>query len=422
MRFYKKTLKNGLRIITVPMKDNPTVTVLVLVEAGSKYETKDINGLSHFLEHMCFKGTSKRPRPIDIAHELDALGAQSNAFTSLEFTGYYAKAEAKHFAKLLDIVSDVYLNPIFLEKEIEKEKGVIVGEIDMSRDIPMREVQHIFMDLLYGDQPAGRSVLGTKNTVRSMTQKHFLEYRKKHYVASGTIVLVAGDINTRDVIQNVQKQFTSIPTSRKHTKPKIKEVQEKPQVLVKYKKTDQTHLVLGIRSYGILHKDVPVLEVLSGVLGKGMSSRLFQKLREEMGVGYYVRASNDAFTDHGFLDVSAGVDNKRVHEVVCVILEEFKKLTQELVAKRELKKVKDFMIGNMYLGLESSDDLAEFYGLQEIIRKRILTSKEVAKEIKAVTAADIKRVARNIFQNKNLNLALIGPFRDKKAFSKILKL
>ena len=152
-----------------------------------------------------------------------------------------------------------------------------------------------------------------------------------------------------------------------------------------------------------------------------MSSRLFQKLREEMGVGYYVRASNDAFTDHGFLDVSAGVDNKRVYEVVSVVLEEFKKLTQELVAERELKKVKDFMIGNMYLGLESSDDLAEFYGIQEVLRKELFTPQEVAKKIKAVTATDIKRVARNIFQDKNLNLALIGPLRDKKAFSSILK-
>lgn len=405
----------------MPMKGNHTVTVLVLVDAGSKYETKDINGLSHFLEHMSFKGTSKRPRSIDIAHELDALGAQSNAFTGQEYTGYYAKAEAKHFLKLLDVVSDVYLNSTFPKEEIEKEKGVIIGEMNMYEDLPIRRVQELLMELLYGNQPAGWTIIGEKDVIKSMTKKHFLEYKKKHYVASGTIVLVAGGVNVKDVIQNVKKQFAAIPTSRKHTKPKVKEVQKKPQVLVKYKKTDQTHLVLGVRAYGVAHKDVPALEVLSGVLGKGMSSRLFQKLREEMGVGYYVRASNEVYTDHGYLAASAGVDNKRVGEVIEVMLEEFRKLMKELVSEKELKKAKDFMIGNMYLNLESSDSLAEFYGIEEILQKKALTPREIAQKIKAVTAQDIKRVARNIFQNKNLNLALIGPFKDKKAFSSILK-
>src|ERR1035437_6720488 len=200
MKFKKTKLKNGLTIITVPMKDNPSVTVLVMVKAGSKYETKKINGLSHFLEHMCFKGTSKRPKAIDISRELDGLGAQNNAFTGQEYTGYYAKAHPKHFSKILDVISDVYLKLVCEQKEIEKEKGVIVEEINMYEDMPSRIVQDIFLEAVYGDQPAGWNIAGTKENVRKMTRKDFLKYRMENYVAKGTIILVAGDINEKKSI------------------------------------------------------------------------------------------------------------------------------------------------------------------------------------------------------------------------------
>ncbi|MEK9184786.1 MAG: pitrilysin family protein, partial [Patescibacteria group bacterium] len=170
MTYKKKILKNGLRIIAVPMKDNPAVTMLVMVEAGSKYESKEISGVSHFLEHMCFKGTRKRPKAIDISRELDSIGSQYNAFTSQEFTGYYAKSDPKHLDKIIDVISDMYLNPLFDEKEIEKEKGVIVGEIDMYEDMPQQNVQDVFTKLLYGDQPAGWSVAGTKKSVRALAR------------------------------------------------------------------------------------------------------------------------------------------------------------------------------------------------------------------------------------------------------------
>ena len=422
MKFKKKILKNGMKVIFVPMPESLTATVLVLVEAGSKYETKEINGISHFLEHMCFKGTTKRPRAIDIAGELDGIGAQSNAFTGQEYTGYFAKASFRKVNKLLDVVSDIYLNPVFDESEIEKEKGVIVEEINMYEDMPARHIQDLFMELLYGDQPAGWNIAGEEKIVRSLGREDFIKYRNNHYVASATTVIVSGRFDEKKILEGIKNKFKNISTAKKHSKKKVKEEQKRPQVLVKYKKTDQTHLVIGFRSWDIFSKQNPILSVVSGILGGGMSSRLFQKLREEMGVGYYVRSYNDTYTDHGVFQASAGVDNKRVEEVAKAILSEFKKLKDELVSEEEIRKVKDYLIGNMYLELESSDDLANFYGSQEVLKRKEVSPQEIAKKIRDVTPAQVKKIANKIFTNDRLNMAIIGPFKDKALFAKILKL
>lgn len=417
-----KTLPSGLRVIAVPMKDNPTATVLVLVEAGSKYETKKINGLSHFLEHMCFKGTEKRPKGLDIARELDGLGADSNAFTSQEYTGYWAKGRAKNVDRLLDVVADVYLNSTLPTEEIEKEKGVIIDEINMYEDMPMRKVHYTFGELLYGDQPAGWTILGPKENIRAMTREDFLKYRKEHYVAKGTVVVVAGDIKPMQVFKQVNKLFENIPTGRKHPKKKVVEKQSRPQTLVEYKQTDQTHLILGFRSFHAKHKDIRAIDMLVAVLGKGMSSRLFDRLREQMGVGYYVRAYNDDATDTGVVEVNTGVSNERVQEVVEAILEECKRMKTELVSPAELKKTKEYVIGNLELQMESTNDVAMAYGYQSIVYRELKTPKQLIKEIRAVTAEDIQRVAKKIFTNDRLNLALIGPFKSEKSFAKILKI
>jgi predicted Zn-dependent peptidase len=403
------------------MKDNPTVTVLVLVEAGSKYETKKINGISHFLEHMCFKGTVKRPKAIDISKELDAIGSQYNAFTAQEYTGYYAKSDAKHFKKIFDVVSDIYLNSTFPEIEMEKEKGVIIEEINMYEDLPPRHVQDMMMELLYGDQPAGWNIAGEKKNILDMKRGDFVKYKSEHYVPSATTLVVAGKITEKQVLAEVKRIFGKIPKQKKDSKVKVIEKQSKPEVLLKFKETDQTHFVLATRTFDLFNKKNAVLSVLGGVLGGGMSSRLFQKLREEMGVGYYVRAYNDPFTDHGFFQISAGVDNKRVEEVIEAVLEETRKLINQKVSKEELEKVKECLIGNMKLSLESSDDIANFYGGQELLRKKINSAEEKAKEIRKVTAVQIQNLAKEIFKNEKLNLALIGPFKEENRFLKILK-
>ena len=409
-------------MIGIPMADNPTVTVLVLVETGSKYETKAKNGLSHFLEHMCFKGTTNRPNTSDLSKELDTLGCHYNAFTGQEFTGYYAKGKAADFPKLLDIVSDLYLNPIFKEEEIEKEKGVIVDEINMYDDLPMQKVHQIWMSLLYGDQPAGWAIAGPRDVVRGMKRSDFVSYRKAHYVSGATTVVVSGNIDVTKAFKDITKKFNGISEGKKGGKKKTNDKQTEPAILATHKETDQTHFILGVRSFSLMDERNPILSVLGGVLGSGMSSRLFRKLRDEMGVGYYVSAGNSAFTDHGYFSISAGVANNRMSEVLSAVIAEMELLKHELVSDEELNKVKEHLAGTMYLGLESSDDLAEYYGMQEVLRRDVRTPKEKEKLIRAVTAEDIRTIANKIFIEKNLNLALIGPFKDGKEFQKILKI
>jgi predicted Zn-dependent peptidase len=421
MKYTKTVLENGLRVITVPMKDNPTVTVLMLVEAGSKYETKEKNGISHFLEHMCFKGTTKRPSNNDISLELDNIGSHYNAFTSQEITGYYAKAQYIHIDKLLDIVSDMYLNPLLPEIEIEKEKGVIIEEINMREDIPQYKVQNLITELVYGDQPAGWDIAGPKENIKKMTREDFVNYRNKFYVAGASTIVISGNFDEAKILEDVKNIFSIMPKKEKGIKEVVKESQLKPQIALFKKETDQTHMVLGVRTFNLYDKRDRVMDILVGVLDAGMSSRLFKKLRDEMGVCYYVGAGQDASTDTGFFSVSAGVDSSRVKEVISVILEELKKLKTELVSPEELQKVKQNIAGTMYLGLESSDSLAKFYGGQEIINDKIRTPEEKKAELDGVTALEVMSLAQEIFIDKSLNLAIVGRFEDKADFENILK-
>ena len=420
MNFKKTTLSNGLRVITVPTKGNPAVMVLVMVETGSNYETKAQNGLSHFLEHMCFKGTLKRPGEGDIPKELDSLGAQNNAFTSNEMTGYYAKASKKHFSKLFDIVSDLYLNPTLPKRDIEKEGGVVLEELSMYEDKPERTVWDILAKLMYGDVPAGRSIIGTRKNIKSFTRADFVNYRNKHYVAPATIVIVAGDVKELQVIGEVRKNFENISTKRKSTKPKVVEKQKSPRLLIQQKKTNQNHMVMAFRTFNARDRRIPALIVLSEILGKGMSSRLFYKLRDEMGVCYYVRADHNQATDYGTFTIAVGANVSRTEEVVGVLLEECKKLTETLVSEEELQKVKEHHVGNLHMSLETTDAMAEFYAGQEIIFRKLKTPQELEKEIRKVTAGDVMKVAKDIFRNDRLNLAIVGDVSRQKAIKKAL--
>ncbi|MDO8483008.1 MAG: pitrilysin family protein [bacterium] len=422
MKFNKKVLKNGVRLITIPMPASPTVTFMVLVEAGSKYETKKLSGVSHFLEHFVFKGTAKRPKPADLSRELDALGAQYNAFTGQEYTGYYAKAHKDKIEKILDIVADMYLNPALPSSELEKERGVIIQEINMYEDEPMRHVQDLFMELLYGEQPAGWNIAGTKESVSGLTQKDLAEYRETHYVGQATTVVVSGAFNTKEIKKRVGALFGKMSDAERAAKLPVAESQKAPAILVSHKETDQTHLVLGVRAFDTFDQRARILRVLGTVLGGGMSSRLFTKLRDELGLCYYVSASPDLYTDHGVFQVAVGADTAKVSAAIRAILVELRRLADEPVPVHELRKAKDFLVGNLYLGLESSDELAQFVGMQEILRKPLKNAERVAKEIEAVTIADIQNLARGIFKSENLNLALIGPFKEKKEFESILKI
>lgn len=420
MKATKTTLKNGIRLVTIPVADAPTATVLVLVETGSKYEEKRTNGLAHFLEHMCFKGTTSRPTALEVTKELDGLGAQYNAFTGQEYTGYYAKGEASRLPKLLDIVSDIYLHSTLPAEEIEKEKGVIVQEINMYEDMPHRHVHDVFMNLVYGDQPAGWNIAGTPDTVRAFTREDFTTYRAKHYVPEATIVVVAGAVDPKTVKAGVVKLFAGATAGKKGSKKKVLDKQAAPAVRIEKRDTDQTHLILGVRAKPLTHPDHFVFEVLAGILGGGMSSRLFQRIRTAMGAAYYVRAWNDAFTDHGVFGVSVGAGNAQTKDVVVATLEEMARLTREPVGKEELERVKTYLTGHLYLELESSDALASFYGMQEVLTKDMLSAKETAARIRAVTSEDVRRVAKAVFKDAALNLALIGPLEKESEFLQLL--
>ena len=416
-----KTLKNGLRVLLVPMKEQRTTTALFLVEAGSKYETKDKNGISHFLEHMCFKGTTNRPNQQVIAHELDGLGAQFNAFTGHEYTGYYAKTAAPFLPRVIDLLSDIYTNSLFKEEDILQEKEAIVGEINMYEDIPMRKVSDLFMKLVYGDQPAGWEIAGPKELVTTFTREDFLAYRRAHYVPSATLVVVSGKFDPKKILALLEKKFGGIAPAKKKGKLKVKESQEFPKASIQYKETDQTHLVVGVRAFPLRHKLHYPLSLMSGVLGVGMSSRLFQKVRTEMGLGYYVHSSHETFSDHGLFTAAAGVVNERAEEAVKAIVEQFARLKTELISEEELNKAKDMFAGRLLLSLESSDEVSEFYGGQEIQREPLEAPEEVIKKIRAVTAKEIQKAANMIFTNERLNLALIGPWKSDAGFLKVLK-
>jgi predicted Zn-dependent peptidase len=404
------------------MADNPAVTVLVMVETGSKYEKKEWNGLSHFLEHMVFKGTPKRPTAMDISKELESLGAHYNAFTSQEFTGYYAKVSKQHTDIALDVVSDIYLNPLLDGKEIEKEKGVIVEEIRMYKDMPHRHIHDLYMKLVYGDQPAGWKISGDEDNVKSFKREDFIKYRSEHYVAERTIVVVSGAISEKEILEKVEEAFSSIPQTKSLDKVRVNDEQSKPNLLLQYKETDQAHLILGVRTFDSKSKHSETLSVLSTLLGGGMSSRLFHKLRDEMGVGYYIHASNDTYTDHGLFNISAGVDTKRIEEVVGVLIAECKKIIDEDITEEELKKVKDCISGSFVLGLETSDSRAEYCASGLIMKGKIESPDEEIAKINKVTVSDIKELAKMIFVDEKLNLAIIGPYKDedRAKFEKLL--
>jgi predicted Zn-dependent peptidase len=411
--FYRTILSNGLRVIVVPQEGSVATTVSVTVQAGSKYETKEISGISHFLEHMMFKGTERRPSALDISSELDGLGAQYNAFTSQEATSYYAKVTNEFFPRAFDVISDLYLNPVFRDEEIEKEKGVIIEEINMYEDLPNRKVQELFMELVYGDQPAGWSIAGNKDVIKGLKREDFVKYRNAHYTPKATVVVVSGGVSKDMALEEVSKKFEDVIDGSKDDKLEVVESQSEPRELVFHKPSDQTHMVLGFRAFDMHDDRKYALRLLAGILGGGMSSRLFQKIREELGVAYYVGASDDLYSDHGLLTVSAGVQNEKVRQVVEAVLMECERMKKELVSDDELKRVKDHRIGSMTLSLETSDALGAFYGMQEVMGMDIIGPDEVARRIRAVTAEDIQKVAGEIITSNGLNVALIGPFEGE---------
>jgi len=423
MKFETHTLKNGLKIILAPVTGAESVTVMVMTGTGSRYETEKENGMAHFLEHMLFKGTKKRKTAKHIAEELDGIGGQFNAFTSKDHTAYYAKVDKRHFNVAFDVVSDIFLNPTLPPNEIKREKGTIIEEINMYEDMPIRSVLDDADITIFGDDhPLGRTILGPKKNIKAFTRKEFIEYFTRNYVAENSAVCIAGSFSKTQVLKKAKETFKNmrsgdVPTFIPYTKEQCG-----ARVNIKYKKTDQTHLVLSVPSYPIDHKREMASEVLAATLGGGMSSRLFTQVRERRGLAYYVRAETDAYTDVGSFYMRAGVANSSVKDALTVMLSELKKIKKTLLSTAELSKSKEYLKGTAALSLDTTDAQAQFIGYTTLVRKSTKGLKAFNTAIDKVTAQDVRAVAQEIFETNKLNLTIIGPHKDTAAYKKLLTL
>ncbi|MBI2004700.1 insulinase family protein [Patescibacteria group bacterium] len=416
------TLKNGLRVVLVPLRDAKTATVLLMVGTGSRYENKSENGLAHFLEHMFFKGTKRRPTARAITTELDGIGGAYNAFTGKNRTAYYAKISKEHIETALDVVSDIFLNSVLSASEIEKERGAIIQEINMYEDMPMRSVGDVFETLLFGEShPLGRTILGPKENILSFTRTDFSRYLARCYSAQNTVVCIAGAFPESKVLVKIKKDFSKVPVGTLPPFTPFTPSQKVARVHIKNKKTDQTQLVLGVLSYPFKHKDEYVLEVLTTVLGIGMSSRLFTEVRERRGLAYFIRASLEKFSDTGYFAVQAGVEHSNLHKAVGTIMQELRKIKRFQVTPAELTKAKEHLKGSLALSLETPEDLAGHAATSLTLLGRVETLEGIKSRVDAVTAGDVQRVARDLFKTQRLNLAIIGPHAKEKPLLSLLR-
>ena len=416
-------------VLKVPLDNCQTFTILVIVATGSKFETAQEKGVSHFLEHMFFKGTTKRPTTLAISSELDAIGGEYNAFTSKESTAFYVKCVANQAEVALDVLSDMLLNSLFASEEIDKERGVIIEEINMYEDNPLMHLSDVFERVLYGDTPAGWDTAGSKETVNSLKRENLIDYWQTHYGHSRAIICLAGNLSP-DVDTLVNKYFSQWPTTFNfRDKLPVINQQTEPQLLVENKTTDQVHLALGVPAFPYGHPAELPTKLLAAILGGTMSSRLFLEIRERRGLAYYVRTEAETYTDSGYLVTEAGVKKESLPLAISMILQEYKKLTTELVEEGELNRVKKFLSGRLILGLEGSDDLARWYGYQQALRlgqgknqATLDTPQDYLTKLNSVSATDIREVARQIFVDKGLNLAIIGPVANQNKLVSLLTL
>lgn len=411
-------LKNGLTIVHAPSTGKST-TVLVLVGAGSLNETPEKNGISHFLEHMCFKGTDTQSGK-DIMRYLDGLGAETNAFTSFEYTGYYVKSVHKHWKKTLAVVSDIYNNSVFPESEMETEKGVVLGEIAMYQDQPTSVVGDAFRALAYPGQMAGKTILGPAENIKNMERQDFLDYRSAWYTPENTTIVVVGGVDYKKVVDKVRKYFDTNQT-KKTPKTKKITITKKPRIQVLEKKTEQTHVRIGYHAFGNTHRDIYAARMLSIILGGGMSSRLFERIREDLGMGYYVGAGMNTHEQTGFFEIAAGIDSQRVPEYLSEIKKQIVSLRDTGVTEFELKKAREYLLGNVEMGLEASDEVAYFLAKQHLFGG-IEKFSDIKKIYKFLTVRDINRVAKKIFKDENLFCAILGPHTKRQGSGLLKKL
>lgn len=413
-------LDSGLKVISEKLANTKAVTCLVLVGAGSRYETRDINGISHFLEHMFFKGAKKFKNTKEVSEAIDAVGGDFNAFTGKEYAGYFVKVASNHVDIACDVLSDMLIHARFDKEEIEKERGVILEEFNMYQDTPMYQIGWDFEQLMYGDQAMGWDQIGTKELIASVTQKQFREYKNSLYTPNNTVIALVGNIDHGQALALINKYFGEYAGECSRKFADLKKL-DGGRVKVREKKTEQGHVVVGVPCYATTHDDYFAAKILAVLLGGNMSSRMFLNVREAQGLAYYISSSVDDYSDSGVFSTRAGVDIKRTEYAVAAIIKEYVKVRDEAIPDAEVLKSKEYLKGKIILRVEDSEEYAHMLAKRELVQGAFKTPDEIIAAIDAVKTADLKRVAADIFKTEKLKLAVIGPFEgDGKQFEKLL--
>lgn len=414
----KQTFKNGVRLITAPLKETQTASLLVLVKVGSRQEQSKIYGISHFVEHLMFKGTIRRPTTLDLSKELDGIGAEYNAFTSKDVTGYYIKADARHLSLAIDMLSDMLLNSKFDAEEIEKEKGVIVEEINMYEDNPLMFVEEMLEETVFKASQLGHQIAGSRETVRAASRQSLNSYRERFYNGNNVVIGLSGRFTPRHV-KEIKEKFSFVARKKSAIKKNTIK-QTAPRVVLKYKKTEQVQLALGFPAFSHYDKRAYALQLLAVILGGNMSSRLFINVREKNSLAYFIRSWANLYEDNGAFIIQAGLDKTRIDFAIQAIKNELSKIKNHITAE-ELSRAKEFISGKTALDLEDSMSLAQYWANLELFNKPLLTPEEKLKKIMAVKLSDVKKAAQTVLNLKRANLAIIGPFKDKAKFLKLIK-
>ena len=419
--YQKSVLGNGLRVITGPMPHTRAVCINIFIGAGSRYEREEEAGTSHFIEHLCFKGTQRHATAKEIAEAIEGVGGLLNGGTDKEFTVYWCKVARPHFPLALDLTVDILRNSRFDAEDMERERGVIIEELNESMDSPQHRVNLLIDEVVWPAQPLGRDIAGSKETVSALSREMLLGYLSRRYVPNNTVVSVAGDISHEEVLSRMSEVLDEWAVATLHPPSPAEDRQGEPHLRIEPRDTEQAHLCLAVRGLSIAHPDRFNLDLLNVILGEGMSSRLYLEIRERRGLAYDIHSYVDHFLDSGAVTIYAGVDPKRVADTIAVILEELVRLKDEVPAL-ELTKAKELTKGRLLLRMEDTRSVAGWMGGQELLTGQIRTVDEVASIIDAITPQDLKRVAAQLLLTEKLNLAIVGPVNGEDRLFRSLRL
>lgn len=417
--FSQHKLSNGIRLIFSPHTGTAAVSLLVLIRVGSRSEEPGQGGISHFAEHLMFKGTKRRPSTLVISQELDSVGAEYNAFTGKDQTGYYIKSASANLELAVDMLSDMLLNSQFAAEEIERERGTILEEINMYEDNPMAKVENLFEEDFFGPGTSlGRHIIGTPQTVRAISREQIVKYWQNHYAGKNMVIALAGNFKPQKALAIIKDKFGKLAAGRFNAIKKINKLPARPKFAAHYKKTNQGHMILGFPGVSYTDKNREALGLLATILGGNMSSRLFISVRERLGLCYFIRAGLETYEETGAFSIQAGLDLGKIGQALEAISVELKNVKQGGIKKEELAKAKQYVKGKTDLSLEESLDVASFYGRQVLFHRQVLTPEQALKRVFSVSERDIARLARQVLDKKQANLVMLSPFKSLKSFAR----